>query len=104
MSQMMNQGMGMNKQQQQQQPKQQYNQPAPPPPPTVQFFTVVNGQQKGPYSTEQLSQMAAQKTISPDTLVWKQGMSNWTAAKSVPELTNIFTPSAPPPPPPPPSQ
>ncbi len=98
MSQMMNQGMGMNKQQQQ----QQYNQPAPPPPPpTVQFFAVVNGQQKGPFSMDQLSQMATQKAITPDTLVWKQGMSNWSAAKSVPELANIFAPSAPPPPPPP---
>jgi len=98
MSQMMNQGMGGN--------RQQYNQGgmAPPPPPMVQFFAIVNGQQQGPFSLEQIAQYAQQNVITQDTLVWKQGMANWLAAKTVPELANIFAAAAPPPPPPPPMQ
>ena len=98
MGQMMNNGgmMGGNKQQ------QQYQQPAaPPPPPMIQFFAMVNGAQQGPFNPQQLAQMATQKSITPDTMVWKQGMPGWLAAKTVPELANIFMPTAPPPPPPP---
>lgn len=84
------------------QQQNQYQQQAPPPPPMVQFFAVVNGGQQGPFNLQQLSQMAAQKAVTPDTMVWKQGMANWLQAKQVPELANIFAPAAPPPPPPPP--
>ena len=47
---------------------------------------------------------AQQNVITQDTLVWKQGMANWLAAKTVPELANIFAAAAPPPPPTPPMQ
>lgn len=99
MGQMMNQGgmMGGNKQQ------QQYNQAAPPPPPAAQFFAMVNGAQQGPFGLQQLSQMVAQKSVTPKTMMWKQGMPSWTAASSVPELASLFAPVAPPPPPPPPA-
>ncbi|MCS7005488.1 MAG: SPFH domain-containing protein [Cytophagales bacterium] len=71
--------------------------PTPPPiPPTVQFFVALHGQQSGPYSLEVLSNMAKQGTINGQTLVWKQGMSNWTPAHQVPDLTPIFA-SVPPP-------
>ena len=97
MGQMMNKGgmMGGNQNQQ-----QQYNQA--PPPPVVQYFAVVNGGQQGPFGMQQLSQMVAQKTITPETMVWKNGMANWSAANSVPELAGLFMPATPPPPPPPP--
>ncbi len=85
----------------QQQPMQQQAAPVPPPPPVVQFHAVVNGQQQGPFNLQQLQQLLGQNAITPDTLVWKQGMTSWQAAKTVPELVNLFTPTAPPPPPPP---
>ena len=77
----------------------QQNTTPPPPPPAVQFFTAVNGQQNGPYSMEQLAQMAQSGTLHRETLVWKTGMANWIAANSVAELGNLFN-SVPPPPPP----
>ncbi len=82
---------------------QQHNQGVPPPP-MVQFFAVVNGQQQGPFNLQQLQQMIGQKAITPETMVWKQGMPNWANAKAVPELAGLFMPAAPPPPPPPPMQ
>lgn len=76
-------------------------QPTPPtPPPVIQFFVAVNGQQTGPFSMEQLTQMAMQGQFKGDSLVWKAGMQGWAAANTVPELAQVLG-SVPPPPPPP---
>lgn len=68
----------------------------PPVPPALTFHVVVNGQQAGPYDLNTLKQMAMQQQFTKDTLVWREGMANWTAAGQVPELSNIFG-SVPPP-------
>lgn len=69
----------------------------PPPLPTpTQYFYAVNGQQAGPVTYEALSGLFAAKTIDANTLVWKQGMANWAALNSVPELQGILG-SMPPP-------
>lgn len=95
MSQMMGKGGMMNNNQQQQ------GMQNTPPPPMIQYFAVVSGQQQGPFNLQQLAQLASQNSLTPETMVWKQGMANWQAANSVMELANLFTPTAPPPPPPP---
>ncbi|MCK4764752.1 MAG: SPFH domain-containing protein [Candidatus Aminicenantes bacterium] len=74
---------------------------APPPVPgAVQYHAVVNGQQSGPFNQVSLQQMAQQKTLTPDTLVWAQGMANWVKAGAVPALAGLFQQGPPPPPPP----
>lgn len=72
----------------------------PAPPPVVQFYVAVNGQQTGPYSMEQLTQMALQGNFKPESQVWKAGMQGWAAASTVPDLSPVFS-NVPPPPPPP---
>ena len=75
----------------------------PPPIPEVSFFLSVNGQQQGPFNMPILQQMAQTGQMTPQTYVWKQGMTNWAFAKDVPELAGLFAPPAPgsvPPPPP----
>lgn len=72
----------------------------PPPLPTSVLYTVaVNGQQYGPYNVQQLQQMAQSGQINANTLVWAQGMQQWAAAGSVPELMQLFAPTPPPLPP-----
>lgn len=73
-------------------------QPAAPPPipGSIQIYVAVNNQQTGPFNEEALKQMVAQGTLTPDTLVWKQGMANWSKASEVPEVAGLF-PQAPPP-------
>lgn len=71
----------------------------PPPAPTSQYFVAVNGQQSGPFSIQQMQQLAAQGQINAQTLVWKQGMAGWEAAGGVGELAQIFAPAMPPMPP-----
>jgi len=82
----------------------QFSQPqgtsVPPPiPPAVQFFVALNGQQAGPYGIDVLTNMARQGSINAQTFVWKQGMTAWTPAGQVPDLTAIFGAIPPPLPP-----
>jgi len=64
-----------------------------------EYFVSINGQPKGPYSFNELKVLAQQGQLQQDTLVWKEGMPQWTTAGSVSELGSIF-PKAPPPLPP----
>lgn len=101
----MGMGMGFGMAQQMAQsmnPQQQQQQAGAMPPPlpnTVQFFAVVNGQQAGPYNDATLRQMIQMGSIKQDTMMWKQGMSQWTAASQIPELISMFGAVPPPLPP-----
>lgn len=46
-----------------------------------QFYAVVNGGQKGPFTLEQLKGLAIAEVINEDTLVWMQGMPEWVSLK-----------------------
>lgn len=53
----------------------------------MEFFIIDrNGQQAGPFSFDQL----VQKGICPETLVWKQGMADWTPAWKVEDLRAVL--------------
>jgi membrane protease subunit (stomatin/prohibitin family) len=94
----------MQGQQQQQQPPQQAGgPPAAPPPPVAEIYLTKDGQTLGPYSVQQIQGFVSQQSVTKDSLVWKQGMQNWSPAESLPELQHLFRQAAPPPPPPPPS-
>lgn len=69
----------------------------PPIPVQVQYFYAHNGQQAGPVSFEQLKALFANRTINKDALIWKQGMSNWTALKDIEELKSFLGGNTPPP-------
>jgi membrane protease subunit (stomatin/prohibitin family) len=74
---------------------------APPPvPQPVQYFLAVDGQQVGPFDMNALRQQATGQQLTPQTLVWKQGMAQWTPAGQVPELNTLFGQAPPPIPPP----
>jgi len=57
-----------------------------------------NGSQKqGPVSSEELAQLARQGTVTPATLVWRDGMANWQPyAQAVPPGDPASTMPAPP--------
>lgn len=69
----------------------------PPPAPQTQsvWMMVVNGQQYGPYNLQQLQQMVQGGQLTPQTHVWRQGMTNWELAGNVAELAGLFAPAAP---------
>lgn len=70
----------------------------PPPPgavPDVSFHVSVNGRQYGPYDLNTMARMASAGQITPDTYVWRPGMSDWIRAIQCPELAGLFTPPTP---------
>ncbi|MBR5687877.1 MAG: DUF4339 domain-containing protein [Prevotella sp.] len=52
----------------------------------MEYFIAINGQQQGPFTIDALRG----QHITPDTLVWAQGMSNWMPASQVGELQPLF--------------
>ncbi len=49
----------------------------------MKYFIVKDGTRQGPYTVEELTV----QRLSPDTLVWTQGMTDWAEAHTVPELS-----------------
>lgn len=71
--------------------QQAQQQSGPPPiPGSVMYYVAIEGKQAGPFDINTLTQMASQGQIIRDTLVWKQGMSQWAAAGAQAELSGIF--------------
>lgn len=72
------------------------NNAQPPSPPISTFYVVINNQSQGPYDVNSLSQMISSGIFSKDSLVWRQGMTDWVRAYSVQELSNLFGNTPPP--------
>ncbi len=62
----------------------------PPMPSQAMYHVAIGGVQQGPFAPAQLQQMVQQQQITPDTLVWTQGMAGWEAAKTVPSISQLF--------------
>lgn len=78
---------------------QQANGNMPSPPPVVQYYLYTSGQQIGPIPFSQLPQYVQSGHLNKDTLVWKEGMSDWSAAGTIATLSHLFGGMTPPPPP-----
>ena len=50
------------------------------------WFFASRGQQQGPYQEAQLRALIANGTVTPDTLVWREGMADWQKAGDIPGL------------------
>lgn len=62
----------------------------PPPIPTAIYYVAVNGQATGPFDASELAQMVTNGQFTDDSLVWKNGMSQWTKAGTVDDLKALF--------------
>ena len=56
----------------------------------MKYFVAVNGQQTGPFEEDQL----LAQNVTPDTLIWTEGMDQWRPAKEV--LPQLFGAPVPP--------
>lgn len=52
----------------------------------MEYFAIINGEQRGPMSKGQL----ALAGITPTTMIWRQGLADWVKAETLPELSDIF--------------
>ncbi|MFD0585687.1 DUF4339 domain-containing protein [Dactylosporangium darangshiense] len=64
-----------------------------------QWFAGVSGQQGGPFDLNALGAQVQGGAVTRTTLVWKNGMAQWTPAGQVPELGSLFAAVPPPFPP-----
>ena len=60
------------------------------------YFVAINNQQAGPFDMSALQQKVRDGSLTRSSLVWKQGMSGWVAADTVPELQSLFAALPPP--------
>lgn len=61
------------------------------------YHVLINNQQQGPVSMEQLQQMKNSGQITKDTQVWTNGMAGWAKAGEQKELQGLFAGAVPPP-------
>jgi uncharacterized RDD family membrane protein YckC len=58
----------------------------------MNWYYALNGQQQGPVSADDLSSLLSSGTITPETLIWKEGMSDWLPlSTAAPEVTAAGT-------------
>ena len=69
---------------------------APPPMPRRIWHIAVDGAAQGPFAEEDLSAMARDGRLTPDSLVWSQGMPGWERAAVVPDMSDVFGAMPPP--------
>ena len=71
----------------------------PPLPKSMQFFAAIGGQQAGPFDITALQQQIKSGQLTRQTLVWREGMSDWLPVEQVEELKallgNVTPPSMP---------
>lgn len=56
----------------------------------AQYYYTDGKERYGPFTIEQLQE----RNITPETLVWKEGMADWLPARQVDELQSLLTPSS----------
>ena len=71
----------------------------PPLPSQQQWYIAVNGAQQGPFDTGALPGQVSSGALTPQTLVWRAGMAQWTPAGQVADLAPVLGGTPPPLPP-----
>jgi len=83
-------GIGMAMANQMAQQQQQQRGGPPPLPAGPQYFVAVDGQQAGPFDAAGLKEQIRSGKVKKDTLVWAEGMADWTAAGQVDAVAKLF--------------
>ncbi len=64
---------------------------------TPQFYYVLlEGNQAGPFSEQELSRLIAEKTVVNETYIWKPGLPKWEIAEKLPEILKLVALAPPP--------
>ena len=62
----------------------------PPLPAAAQYWVAVDGQQAGPFDVAALAGQVQSGKLKKDSLVWSEGMAEWTAAGQVEAVAKLF--------------
>ena len=59
------------------------------------YYAMIDGKQAGPFSSQELSRLIAEKKIVKETHIWKPGLSQWELAEHLPEILKLVALSPP---------
>lgn len=62
----------------------------PPPIPQTLWFAAADGQQAGPFDAAALKDQIRAGRVTKDTLLWSEGMAEWTAADKIEVVAKLF--------------
>lgn len=66
------------------------------PPMPKQFHVVLDGQQAGPFSEQELTRLITEHKVTKDTLAWCPGMPSWQPVEKMPEVLRLVALAPPP--------
>lgn len=55
----------------------------------TQYVLAASGEQRGPFTLQQVKQLLAAEAITPDFYIWTQGWPEWRFIKDCPELISM---------------
>ncbi len=68
----------------------------PPEIPVETYYLAIDEKATGPYDLKTLKQMILNKQITSSSLLWKEGMEEWTKAENIEKIKKLFMPPIPP--------
>ncbi|WP_031434222.1 SPFH domain-containing protein [Methylomarinum vadi] len=68
----------------------------PPLPDAIAYYVAINGQRQGPFQQDVMAQKIKSGEVGRATLVWHAGLTEWTPAGAVSELSEVFAMTPPP--------
>ncbi len=60
------------------------------------YYAMIEGNQAGPFSEQELSRLIAEKRIVKETYIWKPSLIKWEIAEKLPEILKLVALSPPP--------
>ena len=60
------------------------------------YYAMIEGNQAGPFSEQELSRLIAEKKIVKETYIWKPGLTNWQIAEKLPDILKLDALAPPP--------
>ena len=60
------------------------------------FYAMIEGNQAGPFSEQELARLIAEKKVSKETYIWMPSLPNWKMAEQIPEVLKLVALTPPP--------
>ena len=60
------------------------------------YYAMIDGNQAGPFSEQELSRLIAEKKVVKETYIWKPGLPKWEIAEKLPEILKLVALAPPP--------
>jgi hypothetical protein len=60
------------------------------------YYVIIEGNQSGPFSEQELSRLITEKKVVKETYIWKPGLPKWEIAEKLPEILKLVALAPPP--------